>query len=338
MTFRPADVRNADPADSFPLLRQLADGRFHGGQALAEALGLSRATLCQRVDTLEALGVDCHRVRGRGYRLPQALDLLDARALAAGLAGCGLCIDLVDHSRSTSADLLAQAEVLPGGHVRIAEWQTAGRGRQGRRWVAQPAQGLTFSVLWRFDGGVQALAGLSLAVAVALARACHDCGVDAVRVKWPNDLLLHDPLQGDRKLAGVLVDVQGDALGPSLAVIGIGMNVHSAPADAGQPAAALARGATAPISRQQVLTALLRRLTEAIRTFEVNGFEPFREPWQALHAWHLRSVEVLNADGTTTTGVATGIDASGALLLETPTGRVRLLSGDVSLKQAGATA
>lgn len=322
-----------DPADVFPLLRQLADGRFHGGEALAGALGLSRATVCQRIDALERLGVECHRVRGRGYRLPQALELLDPSALTDSLRDSGLHIETVDHTLSTSSDLLARLETLPCGHVRVAEWQTAGRGRQGRRWAALPAQGLTFSLLWRFAGGVQALAGLSLAVAVALAQACRDLGVAEVRVKWPNDLLLHDPLRGDRKLGGILVDVQGDALGPSAAVIGVGLNVHAAPGGVGQSAAALAEGTDRLISRQQVLVVALQRLAEAIRTFERDGFEAFREPWQALHAWHLQSVEVLHADGSRMSGVASGIDASGALWLETPGGRVRLLSGDVSLRR-----
>lgn len=326
------------PADAFPLLRQLADGRFHGGEALADALGLSRATVCQRIDALEGLGVECHRVRGRGYRLPHALDLLDPAALAAELSKSGLQVETVDHTLSTSSDLLARAETLASGHVRVAEWQTAGRGRQGRPWLSMPAQGLTFSLLWRFPGGVQALAGLSLAVAVALARACHDCGAEEVRVKWPNDLLLQHPAHGDRKFAGILVDVQGDALGPSTAVIGVGLNVHGAPDVSGRSVAALDEATHAGISRQQVLIAALRRLAEALRTFEIEGFEPFREPWQALHAWHLRSVEVLNADGSSIHGVAAGIDASGALLLETPGGRTRLFSGDVSLRQSTARA
>ncbi len=325
------------PADAFPLLRQLADGRFHGGEALAKALGVSRATLCQRIDALEALGVECHRVRGRGYRLPHALDLLDPAALAAELSKSGLRVETVDHTLSTSSDLLARAETLASGHVRVAEWQTAGRGRQGRPWLSMPAQGLTFSLLWRFPGGVQALAGLSLAVAVALARACQDCGAEGVRVKWPNDLLLHRA-HGDRKFAGILVDVQGDALGPSTAVIGVGLNVHGAPQLAGQPVAALDEAVHAGLTRQQVLVAALQRLAEAIRTFEVEGFEPFREPWQRLHAWHLCSVEVLAADGNRIQGVAAGIDPGGALLLETPGGRTRLFSGDVSLRQSTARA
>lgn len=334
-----------DPADAFPLLRQLADGRFHGGEQLARTLGLSRSTVCQRLDALEALGVECHRVRGRGCRLPQPLDLLDAAALAADLAVDPaterLHVELVDHTRSTSSDLLARADSLASGHVRVAEWQTAGRGRQGRRWQALPAQGLTFSLFWRFSGGVQALAGLSLAVAVAVARACQACGVDVVWVKWPNDLLLHDPAQGDRKLGGVLVDVQGDALGPSVAVIGVGLNVHSAPGDTGQPAAALAdapaRSAT-DITRHAVLVSVLRHLAAAIRRFETEGFAAFRDDWQALHAWHRHAVDVLHADGRRLQGVVAGIDTGGALLLETPAGRQRILSGDVSLRDAATAA
>jgi BirA family biotin operon repressor/biotin-[acetyl-CoA-carboxylase] ligase len=333
-----------DPADIFPLLRALADGRFHGGEQLARTLGLSRSTVCQRLDALKSLGVECHRVRGRGCRLPQPLELLDAGALAADLAADGLHIELIDHTHSTSSDLLARADTLASGHVRVAEWQTAGRGRQGRRWQALPAQGLTFSLLWRFSGGVQALAGLSLALAVAVARACQACGVDAVRVKWPNDLLLHQPPHPDRKLGGILVEVQGDALGPSVAVIGIGINVHGTPGETGQAAAALddatghdvtANNATG-ITRHAVLVSVLRHLAAAIRRFEAEGFAAFRDDWQSLHAWHLHTVDVLHADGSRLQGVVAGIDADGALLLHTPGGRQRILSGDVSLRAAAA--
>lgn len=322
------------PADVFPLLRQLADGRFHGGAALAAALGVSRSTVCQRLDALAGLGIDCHRVRGRGYRLPHPLDLLEGQTLTAALAPAGLRVELVDHTASTSSDLLARASLVDSGLVRITEWQTAGRGRQGRRWLAPPAQGLTFSVAWRFAGGVQGLAGLSLAVAVAVARACQESGIAGVRVKWPNDLLLHDPVQGDRKLGGVLVDVQGDALGPSVAVIGIGLNVHAAPDGAGQPAAALADGLLVRPSRQAILIRVLRGLASALQTFEMHGFAPFRDDWLALHAWQGRAVEVSGAAGAQLCGVTAGIDADGALLLETATGCVRVLSGDLSLRRA----
>jgi BirA family biotin operon repressor/biotin-[acetyl-CoA-carboxylase] ligase len=122
-------------------LRQLADGRFRSGEELARTLACRAARCASAWSALETLGVECHRVRGRGCRLPQALDLLDAGMLTAELQGSGLHVDLVDHACSTSADLLARADTLASGHVRIAEWQTAGRRRRGRRWLALPVRG-----------------------------------------------------------------------------------------------------------------------------------------------------------------------------------------------------
>lgn len=322
--------RHVNPGDALPLLRLLADGRFHSGDALATALGLSRATVCQRMDHLEALGIVCHRIRGRGYQLPAPLDLLDPDALRVALADARVTLECLPQVASTNTELLARADALASGHVLVTEWQTGGRGRQGRHWLAPPGQGLTFSLLWRFAGGVGALAGLSLAIGVALARACRECGVDGVQVKWPNDLLLHG-----RKLAGVLVEVQGDMLGPSVAVIGVGLNVHAAPAlDEGQSAAALGEAAGRALSRNDVLCALIRQMTVALRAFEMQGFASFRNDWRDLHAWQGQLVEVIRPDAGRQSGIALDIDDSGALLIEGPTGVSRVLSGDVSLRPA----
>jgi len=316
----------------FPLLRQMADGRFHSGDDLARAMGVSRATVWQRIGELQHMGLDCHRVRGRGYRLAQPIDLLDATALQRDLVGTGLQVQLVEQVTSTSSALLAGAEHLPHGSVLVAEWQSAGRGRRGSGWSAVPGQGLTFSLLWRFATGVQALGGLSLAVGVALARACSALGAGGVGVKWPNDLLFDG-----RKLGGVLVEVQGDALGPSAAVIGVGMNVHAAPqlnaADA-LPAAALAEAMSGKLQRGLVLTELLRHMAVALADFERQGLGAFSSDWRRLHAWNGRLVGFPGSDGRQQEGVAVDIDSDGALLVETCEGRQRVLAGDVRLRPA----
>ena len=187
----------------FPLLRRLSDGRFHSGQALAAAFGLSRASIFNVVAQAETLGLTIHAVRGRGYRLPEPVEWLDADAIKRGLGEVApaYSLHLNDSVESTNTALMAAA--LAGaadGTVFCSEHQQAGRGRRGRPWHSVPGGSLTFSTLWRFDNGLQSLAGLSLAVGLAIARALSRHSAHPIRLKWPNDVLVDY-----RKLAGILV-------------------------------------------------------------------------------------------------------------------------------------
>src|SRR6185295_4965979 len=129
-------------------------------------------------------------------------------------------VRVVDSVESTNTALLEQAVAgARGGLVLAAELQTRGRGRRGSAWHTGLGGALTFSVLWRFEQGAGFLAGLGLAVGVALVRALRALGVEGAMLKWPNDVLVRH-----QKLAGTLVEIQGDVLGPSLAVVGVGIN------------------------------------------------------------------------------------------------------------------
>src|SRR5258708_11373661 len=174
----------------FSLLRMLADGRFHSGERLGGALGLSRAGVWNVIRRIEALGLRVFKVRGRGYRLAEVLDLFDLDELA-GLKKVSpeLCVEVLDECPSTNT-LLAQraAAGAPHGTVLACEHQSAGRGRRGHSWVSMVGGSLAFSILWRFPRGAGALGGLSLAVAVGAAKALERLGTRGVGVKWPNDL------------------------------------------------------------------------------------------------------------------------------------------------------
>src|SRR3954464_7201504 len=187
------------------VLRMLADGEFHSGEALARALGVSRGTVNNAVRALTEAGMDVYRVKARGYRLAQPLSLLDAEAIKrySGRAGARFHVEVLDVADSTNTLLLERAAGgARDGSVLVAEWQQAGRGRMHRMWHAAVGGALTFSVLWRFNQGAAALAGLSLAVGLALIRATAKLGASGVQLKWPNDLLWHE-----RKLGGVLIEV-----------------------------------------------------------------------------------------------------------------------------------
>lgn len=321
---------------TFAVLRVLADGEFHSGQALAVRFACSRASIHNALREAEVLGLDLYRVRGRGYRLPQPPEWLDAAAIRAELAGDApiFNLELLDCADSSNSLLMRRVgQGAPSGTVLAVEWQTAGRGRLGRRWHSGFGNGLTFSLLWRFDGGLSALSGLSLAVGVALIRAIRRLSVGGAYLKWPNDVL---DGQG-RKLAGILIEAQGDMLGPSAVVIGIGMNVSLPDRLRGQldqPASSLAELAGGVPGRNRLLAAVLRELAAVLREFARHGFAGLREEWEAAHLAQHQPVCLLAADGTETCGTARGVDASGALRLETAHGELRVHAGEISLRMA----
>lgn len=233
---------------------------------------------------------------------------------------------------SSSSDLLLEraARGAGSGSVLVVDRQTSGRGRRGRNWVSAPESSLTFSLLWRFEGGVERLAGLSLAAGVAVVRALQDIGVQDARLKWPNDVLL-----AGRKLAGILVELSSERRG-MLAVIGIGINLQPPLADSllDIPAAALAACLPAIPDRHLLLAALLQNLAPILDRFSAGGFAVLRDEWQSLHAWQDLPVRILHDGKLELEGICRGADADGALLVETAAGIRRCLSGDLSLRGA----
>jgi len=244
---------------------------------------------------------------------------LPAIAAALGGAACRFDIDVLAECGSSNAELAARGG--PSGSVVVAERQTAGRGRMGREWIAAPGDSLTFSLLWRFPEPAD-LSGLSLAVGVAVARAVENIGAGDTTLKWPNDIL-----RDGRKLGGILIELQG----AKTAVIGIGLNLRlpaAMPADVRAAAAAL----DDERDPNALLAALLRELLGVLDAFAVAGFSALRAEWLARHAWNGRPVRVLMPHAAPLEGVCAGIADDGALLLETPAGVQRILSGDVSLR------
>ena len=230
---------------------------------------------------------------------------------------------------SSSSVLMARAEAgAPSGSVVVCDSQTAGRGRRGQSWIAPTGGSLAFSLLWRFAPGSLPPMGLSLAVGVAVARAVESLGIREVALKWPNDVLL-----GNRKLAGILVEL-APARNRSLAVvIGIGLNL-ALPKDFPEDIQAtdLASRLPQPPSRHEVLAVLLRALAQALDTFQSGGFPALRDDWLARHAHQDRPVRLLDEHAPTLEGLCRGVDEDGALLLETEAGLCRILVGEVSLR------
>jgi len=328
----------------FSLLRQLSDGAFHSGEDLAAQVGLTRARVSQVLKDAESAGLALERIKGRGYRLLETPDFLDAKVIRAALGeraalrggGPKLTVEVVDQIDSTSSELLRRSQKRDiHGVALAAEWQTAGRGRRGRTWTAIAGGSLTFSLGWGFEQGAGFLAGLSLAVGVAVARALEAEGFRGIALKWPNDII-HRHL----KVGGILIEVNGDALGPSTTVVGVGLNVRLpsvARKDIEVPVTDLAsiagRGAK-EIDRNRLLAVVVAELAAALEQYAKDGFASFAAEWQHRHAYQGKPVNVLLPDGATVAGKVAGVDASGALVLADGPRRARFLSGEISLRRA----
>jgi BirA family biotin operon repressor/biotin-[acetyl-CoA-carboxylase] ligase len=322
------------------LLGLLADGERHSGEELAAALAVSRAAVWKQLRSLPEWGVDCTAERGRGYRLAQPLDLLSADAIRRELpqfaAGRLRNLDVHEALASTSDALLA-VDDLPASRFDacLAEFQTAGRGRRGRRWLAPFGSGLCLSVNWTFRDAPAALGALSLAAGVAVLRALASLGIAGAGLKWPNDIV-HE----GRKLGGILIDLRGEAAGPAYVVVGVGINTRlSAPALAalraeGSEAVDLATLGAVP-RRSRVAARLIGELALALEEFDARGFAAFADEWRRADALAGRPVRVLQGRESQE-GVARGVDPDGALLLEMGGARRRILSGEVSVRLAVA--
>jgi BirA family transcriptional regulator, biotin operon repressor / biotin---[acetyl-CoA-carboxylase] ligase len=328
----------------FSLLRHLADGAFHSGEDLAASVGLTRARVSQVLKDAEASGLALERVKGLGYRLLEAPRFLDPAAVEQRLerlarerdVPVAVDLEVVDQVDSTSSELMRRSQRKDiHGMALAAEWQTAGRGRRGRTWTAVVGGSLTFSLGWTFEQGAGFLAGLSLAVGVAVVRALEAEGFTGVALKWPNDII-HRHL----KLGGILVELNGDALGPSTTVIGIGLNVRLPDVvrqDIASPVTDLTRvaGRKGPaVDRNTLLARLLTELAAVLEQYANEGFAPFAAEWQHRHAYQGKPVRLLLPDGVVVHGKVAGVDASGALVLADGPRRARFLSGEISLRRA----
>jgi BirA family biotin operon repressor/biotin-[acetyl-CoA-carboxylase] ligase len=318
------------------LIAILADGRFHSGEALGEQLGISRSAVWKSLKHLPELGLELHAVSGRGYRLTEAIELLDEKSVVSQLDSSftnsfsGLRLFSVIDSTSKYLKQLAESGA-PSGIVCLAEYQSDGRGRRGRHWHSPYGSNLYLSILWRFNDGMSRVGGLSLAVAVAMMRCLVALGGKGIGIKWPNDIVTQHG-----KLAGILLDVAGESGGPCHAVIGVGLN-YAMSAKVGriidQPWTQL-RDTGVVVGRNELVVRLLESIFEVIEVYERHGFEPFRQEWQRWDSLCDHAVTVYLANESRE-GIARGIDESGMLQVEHQGIIQHYASGEVSLRIPG---
>ena len=304
-------------------------------------MAVTRSAVWKAAGSLRALGAELHAVRNRGYRLAAATEPLDASAIKGRLARDArehvAKLQAVWSIASTNTSLLERPGLKNGAsEVLLAEYQTAGRGRRGRAWLAPPGGAICLSLSWTFREVPPDLGALGLVIGVCVLRALREQGVRNASLKWPNDLLL-----GERKLGGVLIDLRAESAGPAYVVIGIGLNVALGEqvsrriAEAGLPAADLSDAGLSAASRNRVAAGLIGACVRGLMEFERQGLKPFIEEWRSADALRGRPVDVRAVEGTTSRGLARGIDVHGALMVETPQGVRRFISGDVTVRPTG---
>ena len=250
------------------------------------------------------------------------------RLEASRIRIAGAEVRVVARCTSTNAVLLAERPAQPV--LLAAEEQTAGRGTRGRTWRSAPGAGATFTLMRRMRCAPRELAGLSLAVGVAAARALRALGAREIALKWPNDLQAGGRWEG-AKLGGILIEtrIQG---GSVYAAVGIGINCRPAGGlgtRLRRRVVALDELVTPPPNRNAVIAAVGAEVLRALETFEREGMGAFAQAWRALDRYDGKRLRVRTADGRTVSGIAAGIAPSGALRLRTPGGTREVASGRI---------
>ena len=323
----------------FPILHILSDGKFHSGEAIAKHFNVSRVSIWQAIAEGERLGVEIFSVRGKGYSLSHPVQLLDEEKVkhAVGEMASWFNIKVFDVTDSTNNFLMQEApKGYPHASCVATNIQTSGKGRRGRQWQSSLGENLTFSFLWRFTKGAAALSGLSLAVGVSLIRSLKKINLKQALLKWPNDILIKDD-ETYKKLAGILIEVQGDMDGQSAAIIGVGINLKLSKkqlAKIDQPATDVDQHIDDDVDPNYFLGIIIKDLTEMLAKFESSSFESFKDEWQSYDAFQDQFISISLGNGGMIYGKEHGVNNAGALEVITEDGLKSFSSGEVSIRKS----
>ena len=316
------------------LLKILADGKYHSGADIGRLFGVSRAAIWKVIQKLEQnYSLTVFAVKGKGYRLQQPLELLDKESITNLLSKKILKqmnqLEIFFDIDSTNHYLNVKSlEGAPSAYVVLAEQQTKGQGRRGKIWISPFACNLTLSILWRFQLGPAQLGCLSLFVAVAIVRALGTLGVKDVGVKWPNDIYWHN-----KKLAGILLEMRGEANGPSAVVIGVGLNMAMSKnkIKIDQPWIDLESIMGSKVERNYFIALVIDALFEVLNAVPDKQKELLQE-WQSMDVLKGEEIEVHFTDKVIQ-GKALGINPDGALRVLHQGKELLCHSGEVSIRR-----
>lgn len=317
--------------DITKLLHLLSDGEFHSGSELGMALGVSRTSVWKSLPLLEKLSILTETVKGKGYRVPGGLDLLDRQKILESVISfvpsSDFDIDVLLSHESTNNYLidLVKKKELSKYHVCLAERQLGGRGRRGRVWVSPFAKNIYLSLGFSLEVGVDQLSGLSLVIGIAVAQTLEAFGVKDIGLKWPNDVYIEG-----RKIAGILVELSGEATTVWNVVCGIGLNVSMTRKEGesiDQDWASLED--YVQCGRNEVAAELIKQLIDVVNEFRIAPFEHFMSRWARYDVLLGEDVRVMPGEMY---GKVVGVNKLGALLIDN--GEVNEVNaGEVSVRR-----
>jgi BirA family biotin operon repressor/biotin-[acetyl-CoA-carboxylase] ligase len=324
----------------YNIIDLLAQGEYISGEDLGESLSISRAGVWKYIKKIEQLGINVESIKGKGYRLAHSLSLLKDEKIAALLHSATQknikSLDVFPVIASTNSFLLDQQNIQ--GKVCLAELQTSGRGRRGRQWVSPFARNIYLSIGWRFESGIAAVQGLSVAIGIAIVDVLKKYHLGNIYLKWPNDVVVKsDNSPSYKKLAGILIELRGDASGDCELIIGVGLNYDmDVDQSIDQPwidlKQILAGNNLALPSRNELAADMVNRIVALLLDYEQKTFSFYRECWEALNIHNQQHISVaLGAE--LTEGKFCGLNDEGALILRKASGEnVIFNGGEISIR------
>lgn len=317
------------------VIEQLSDGQFHSGETIGDILGVSRTAVSQYIQDVQALGLDVFRVTGKGYRLQEPLQLIKYAMIKASCAAMedsllgDVVIERVVSSTNDTVKEQLQHGHVDNGYTVFAEAQTSGRGRRGKRWISPFGSNLYMSMYWRLEQGMTAAMGLSLALGTIVAEVITELGIPHVELKWPNDVLVDG-----KKIAGILVELEGQAMGVAHAIVGIGLNLAMPSAlykEIDQPWTDIRDHLGHNFDRNELAAQLLTKCRLGLAEYEQQGLRAFIERWQQFDRLRGQPVRIIMGHKEVT-GIAEGIDDTGAIMVDCNGTTQRFHAGEVSLR------
>jgi len=307
---------------------------FVSGEEMSRRLSISRTAVWKQINKLRTLGYEFEAVPNKGYRILMKPDTLDKLTVTNALntVVMGSALEIIKSTVSTQEEARQRAELgAPEGTVIIAEEQTGGKGRLGRKWFSPYGKGIWMSLVLRPQQPLEFTSQLTLLTGVAVCRAIRRMtGLD-VGIKWPNDILMNQ-----RKVCGILLEstVEDKVVRYCIAGIGISVNVdiEEYPKDLRDIATSLKAESGGTVDRSLLIAAVLEEFETLYQLYAQEGFFPIASLWEALSVTINQEV-VFNTTQGLREGIAVGLDPSGALLVDTGMGNiVPVISGDVKLK------
>jgi BirA family transcriptional regulator, biotin operon repressor / biotin---[acetyl-CoA-carboxylase] ligase len=306
------------------------------GSLLASCLHLTRTAVWKHIRTLKSMGYGIQAHPKKGYILTDVPDLLIPEEISPALRTTWIGRTYLHYREtgSTNDQALSQAALgAPHGTVIVAEQQTAGRGRLRRSWVSSPHCGIYMSILLRAPLPVRDAPQSTLVAALSLVKVLRELYHLQAAVKWPNDVLIQD-----KKVAGILTEMQSDQEFTRFLVIGIGINVNHTKDELNEPQAPFRYPATSVaieladrVRRRDLLLGYLHQFERDFERFLASGFAVLVPEFEDASATLGRNV-IVQCGNSVYSGKATGLTPEGALRLLTEDGREEIVwAGDVSM-------